>query len=43
MVFFDLVNGVRDEVLDVRFVSEDLGEGVVEGGRRLDGRKVDFF
>lgn len=38
----DLVNGARDEALDVRPVPEDLGEGVAEGGRRLDGRKADL-
>lgn len=38
----DLVDGTGDEALDVRPVSEDLREGVAEGGGSLDGGKADL-
>lgn len=37
-----LVDRARDEARDVRSGAEDVGEGVGEGGRGLDGREVDL-
>ena len=37
-----LVDRAWDEAWDVRLGAEDLGEGVREGWRGLDGREVDF-